>query len=159
MTNSITQYACFVEDCDRKCSTPNKRRMHLIDKHMFPKDYDFYIVNDGIDQRSSMLRSGGHRRRSSAAQHKTDIDDRARRRSSLLGNIKSDGGENVKSEKPDTNDDVEKINNQGRILSELESNQSDSGMNGLIEGMSSLKFIPPSVRFGRGQGRGGFSKS
>ncbi|PKX96834.1 uncharacterized protein P174DRAFT_365104 [Aspergillus novofumigatus IBT 16806] len=30
-------YSCFIEDCDRKCSTPQKRRMHLIDKHMFPK--------------------------------------------------------------------------------------------------------------------------
>ena len=33
----LLQYACFVEDCGRKCSTPQKRRMHLIDKHMFPK--------------------------------------------------------------------------------------------------------------------------
>lgn len=30
-------YGCFVEDCDRKCSTPQKRRLHLIDKHMFPR--------------------------------------------------------------------------------------------------------------------------
>ncbi|EIT72625.1 hypothetical protein F9C07_10878 [Aspergillus flavus] len=30
-------YGCFIEDCERKCSTPQKRRMHLIDKHMFPK--------------------------------------------------------------------------------------------------------------------------
>ena len=30
-------FGCFVEDCDRKCSTPQKRRLHLIDKHMFPK--------------------------------------------------------------------------------------------------------------------------
>ena len=30
-------YGCFVEDCDRKCSTPQKRRMHLIDKHGYPK--------------------------------------------------------------------------------------------------------------------------
>lgn len=30
-------YGCFVEDCERKCSTPQKRRLHLIDKHMFPR--------------------------------------------------------------------------------------------------------------------------
>jgi hypothetical protein len=60
-------YSCFVEDCDRKCSTPQKRRMHLIDKHMFPKTYNFYIVNDGIDKQISMLRSPNtHRRRISA---------------------------------------------------------------------------------------------
>ncbi|KIV99732.1 hypothetical protein, variant [Verruconis gallopava] len=30
-------FACFVEDCERKCSTAQKRRMHMIDKHGFPK--------------------------------------------------------------------------------------------------------------------------
>lgn len=30
-------YGCFVEGCERKCSTLQKRRMHLIDKHMFPR--------------------------------------------------------------------------------------------------------------------------
>ncbi|PTU24725.1 hypothetical protein P175DRAFT_0497844 [Aspergillus ochraceoroseus IBT 24754] len=60
-------YGCFIEDCERKCSTPQKRRMHLIDKHMFPKTYNFYIVNDGVDKQTSMLRSmHTHRRRLSA---------------------------------------------------------------------------------------------
>ncbi|KAL4890484.1 hypothetical protein BDV59DRAFT_95206 [Aspergillus ambiguus] len=57
-------YGCFIEDCERKCSTPQKRRRHLIDKHMFPKTYNFYIVNDGIDRQTSMLRpTPTHRRR------------------------------------------------------------------------------------------------
>lgn len=34
---NFVQYGCFIETCDRKCSTPQKRRLHLIDKHMFPK--------------------------------------------------------------------------------------------------------------------------
>ena len=34
-------FACFVDSCDRKCSTPQKRRLHLIDKHAFPKVWDF----------------------------------------------------------------------------------------------------------------------
>ncbi|KAK9551946.1 hypothetical protein V6Z96_000862 [Aspergillus fumigatus] len=60
-------YSCFIEDCDRKCSTPQKRRMHLIDKHMFPKAYNFNVVNEGIDKRTSMLRSPNtHRRRISS---------------------------------------------------------------------------------------------
>jgi len=33
----------------------------MIDKHSFPKDYDFFIVNNGIDRRNSMLRPQ-HRR-------------------------------------------------------------------------------------------------
>ncbi|KAF2229698.1 hypothetical protein EV356DRAFT_510265 [Viridothelium virens] len=50
-------YRCFVEDCDRVCSAPHKRRLHLIDKHHFPRHYDFFIVNDGMDNRTTMLRS------------------------------------------------------------------------------------------------------
>lgn len=81
------QYGCFVEDCERRCSTPRKRRLHLIDKHMFPRvsdkhhtslaslcstiiiltyeqrtdssqKYNFFIVNDGIDRHMSMLNRG-----------------------------------------------------------------------------------------------------
>ncbi|KAH8434629.1 uncharacterized protein LDX57_012271 [Aspergillus melleus] len=55
-------YGCFIEDCEKKCSTPQKRRMHLIDKHMFPKTYNFYIVNDGIDKQTSLLRPTNHPR-------------------------------------------------------------------------------------------------
>ncbi|KAF3039412.1 hypothetical protein E8E12_008917 [Didymella heteroderae] len=48
-----------------RCSdTAPKRRMHCVDKHQFPKNYDFFIINDGIDRRNSMLRPT-HRRRSS----------------------------------------------------------------------------------------------
>jgi hypothetical protein len=55
-------YGCFVEDCDRKCSTPQKRRLHLIDKHMFPKTYNFRVVDHGIDKALSLLREGRRRR-------------------------------------------------------------------------------------------------
>jgi len=149
-------YSCFVEDCVRKCSTPQKRRMHLIDKHLFPKDYDFRIVDQGIDFRSSMLRSGRNRRRSSAAHHKADADGRERRRSSLLQNPHegkkeeiAEAGEKGSLETPETG--------LGASLSKPED---DDVMEGLTRTMSSLKFVPPSIRFGRrsGQGRGGFSK-
>ncbi|KIM94950.1 hypothetical protein OIDMADRAFT_21229 [Oidiodendron maius Zn] len=121
-------YSCFVEDCDKKCSTPQKRRLHLIDKHLFPKDYDFYIINDGIDYRSSLLKSGRQRMRNSAAQQMMDADDKIQGRSSTL-----------ESTTEDDSHDIE----------------------GLTGAMSALKFVPPSVRFGRGRGggRGGFSKS
>ena len=33
----LPQYHCFVEGCEKVCSTPQKRRMHLTDKHMFPR--------------------------------------------------------------------------------------------------------------------------
>ncbi|KAF9951746.1 hypothetical protein BGZ72_006791 [Mortierella alpina] len=41
-------YGCFVEGCDRLCSTASKRRMHLIDKHHYPKQFNFAIVFTGV---------------------------------------------------------------------------------------------------------------
>jgi len=147
-------YACFVEDCDRKCSTPQKRRFHLIDKHMFPKDYDFYVVNDGIDRRSSMLRSGKHRRRSSAAQHMTEIEER-RRRNSTLKTVDA-------SQKPGESGEDEEVKDEGSEMAPAGTKKDvDMVMGDLAGAMSALKFVPPSVRFGRGggRGRGGFSRS
>ncbi|KAF2437983.1 hypothetical protein P171DRAFT_437587 [Karstenula rhodostoma CBS 690.94] len=68
-------FACLVPSCDRLCSTPHKRRLHCIDKHQFPRDYDFFVVNDGIDRRSSMLRPP-HRRRSSTLNSTTSTTSR-----------------------------------------------------------------------------------
>lgn len=124
--------------------------MHLIDKHMFPKDYDFYVVNDGIDRRSSMLRSGKHRRRSSAAQHLTEIEERKRRNSTLTGAGASENqGGTSESEAL-----KEEITETPR-----EETKKDVDMEDLSGAMSALKFVPPSVRFGRGGRRGGFSRS
>lgn len=145
---TILQYACFVEDCDRPCSTPQKRRMHLMDKHLFPKDYDFYIVDNGIDNRTSMLISGRHRRRSSATQHMTVTQEKTKRRESIRGNAPDIGEEAPRQE----NSDVD---------TPPSNSQEDPTMDSLSSAMSSLKFVPPSVRFGRGRGRGrgGFSKT
>jgi hypothetical protein len=58
-------YACFVEGCDKVCGEWTKRRRHLVDKHGFPRNYDFLVVNTGVDGKRSMLRAGvdehGHR--------------------------------------------------------------------------------------------------
>ncbi|KAF2683674.1 hypothetical protein K458DRAFT_260054, partial [Lentithecium fluviatile CBS 122367] len=70
-------YACLVSTCDRFCSTPFKRRLHCIDKHGFPRNYDFFIVNDGIDRHSSMLRPPP-RRRSSTVNSTTSTTSRGR---------------------------------------------------------------------------------
>lgn len=131
--------------------------MHLIDKHMFPKDYDFLVVNDGIDRRSSMLRTGKHRRRSSAAQHLTDIGDRTRRRNSTWdptnATKETEGTE-------DTKDGVEtEERSEANTLSTLSKSSGDSGMDDLSGAMSSLKFVPASVRFGHGNRGKAFSRT
>lgn len=55
-------YACFVPDCEKMCSTPQKRRLHLIDKHHFPKVYNFRIIDFGIDNANTFLQEGRRRR-------------------------------------------------------------------------------------------------
>lgn len=41
-------FACYVEGCDRTFRDHKKRRLHLIDKHHYPRDFIFSIVDSGI---------------------------------------------------------------------------------------------------------------
>ncbi|KAI9721500.1 MAG: hypothetical protein M1812_002262 [Candelaria pacifica] len=179
-------YGCFVENCDRKCSNPQKRRMHLIDKHMFPKNYDFFIINDGIDKRSSLLRSkpGAHRR-SSAATKAAQIDQRTRRRSSNAAvansvalntetattqDITGNACEEVEGPQSDSPNPDKGLTGQHQftlnskdVQRTSESRKTsadplDEEMADLTTSLSTLKFIPSSVKFGRGKGGGGLSK-
>lgn len=124
--------------------------MHLVDKHMFPKDYDFFVVNDGIDRRSTMLRTGKHRRRSSAAQQV--IEDRTRRRNSTRDSI------SATKETKELKDVEKEESTEASILMTPPSSQ-DSDMDKLSGAMSSLKFVPTSVRFGRGNKGKAFSRT
>ncbi|KAJ5360674.1 Zinc finger C2H2 [Penicillium concentricum] len=111
-------FGCFIEDCERKCSTPQKRRLHLIDKHMFPRSYNFYVVNDGIDTQTSMLRPmNSHRRRISTS---SALEGRLRRRSSSQSNPPAAAIPEKKSPNEMDIDELEKS-------------------------MSALKFVPASV--------------
>ncbi|KAL9586163.1 MAG: hypothetical protein Q9212_001084 [Teloschistes hypoglaucus] len=129
-----------------------KRRMHLLAKHFFPKDYDYFIVNDGIDKRSSMLRTR-HRRGSSAAS-------RALQRNHRLGGNNS---------KPETQDQIdqdketlsENMTSESLPLKESPSETRASApadVDNLTSTMSALKFVPPSIRFGRGGRAAGLSR-
>ncbi|KAF7545299.1 hypothetical protein G7046_g9599 [Stylonectria norvegica] len=136
-------YSCFVEGCDRKCSTHQKRRMHMVDKHMYPKNFFFAVTRDGIDGRRSLLNDNGHHRRrsSTSAQSKE-----TRRRASLLeaGGAQSQDAATSPTAQDSTKDDPDS------------DEPADSDMAHLTGAMSSLNFVPPSVRFGKG--RAGFSK-
>ncbi|AWU77869.1 uncharacterized protein C5L36_0D05950 [Pichia kudriavzevii] len=48
-------FGCFVESCDRMFRDHKKRRLHLIDKHDYPKDYLFSIVDRGIGKKDTSL--------------------------------------------------------------------------------------------------------
>ncbi|PWY70231.1 C2H2 type zinc finger domain protein [Aspergillus heteromorphus CBS 117.55] len=125
-------YGCFIEGCERVCSTPQKRRMHLIDKHMFPKTYNFYIVNDGIDKQTSLLRTPQtHRRRLSAAPT-SPREGRLRNRQTSVS--QPDPGSNTLRSLPPRKDPEE------MEIAQLE------------RSMSALRFVPTS--FVRSQGKG-----
>lgn len=54
-------YQCFVEGCDRVCSSSIKRRMHLIDKHKYPKQFNFDIVFSGVLPLSQRIKDAKRR--------------------------------------------------------------------------------------------------
>lgn len=153
-TNERNQYACFVEGCEKVCSEPQRRRWHAIAKHQFPKNYDFFIVNDGIDKRSSMLRPGyGHRRRSSAATNSVTPGQR-------LSKSTQEGEPASATVAKGADGTMTQENDRSISQGATEGGESanDIGMDYITKSMSTLKFVPPSVRFGRGKRRGGLSR-
>ena len=130
--------------------------MHLQAKHFFPRDYDYFIVNDGIDKRSSMLRTR-HRRASSAAS-------RALHRNQKNGGVQHEqpsplqGAAHVQDiEGPD----IERITSSdppGEDAAGTSRASRNRDMEELTSTMSALRFVPPSVRFGRGGRAAGLSR-
>ncbi|KAI4731545.1 hypothetical protein E4T49_00424 [Aureobasidium sp. EXF-10728] len=131
-------YHCFVEDCEKVCSTPQKRRMHLVDKHMFPRNYDFQIVNHGSENRTSLLRPEG---KSFQKRTKPLRDQRV---------IEGDATGVHAS-------DVLETGENGAV--NFHESTKDESMDDIADSMAALKFVPKSVTFGRARQRGGFSKS
>jgi hypothetical protein len=172
------KFSCFVEDCERKCRTPQKRRLHLIDKHMYPKNFFFAVTKSGIDGRRSLLSDNIHRRRRSStttttttatARPHTAEDDT---QSSQPGPApRSDG--TAMEEDPKPIESVEKTESkstdeprqtQSHHLKQPHKpqdagDQPDTEMEDLAGALSALRFVPPSIRFGRGRGRTGFARS
>ncbi|RYC60426.1 hypothetical protein CHU98_g5791 [Xylaria longipes] len=138
-------YEAHYKGCDRKCRTPYKRRNHLIDKHMYPKNYFFALTKDGIDGRQSLLLDEGHRRRRSST---ATI---SQRRQSLR---------QAEAPKPhgDEQTEVAPVGSRGSVEIASPPEIPEVEMNDLTAAMSALQFIPTSVKFGRGRGKAGFAK-
>ena len=118
--------------------------MHLVDKHMYPKNFFFAITRDGIDGRRSLLQEGrgGRRAKSSASA--------AWRPRSPQGQ----GSEPVVRDETDASADARPATDSSRESPEP---QPDQEMEDLSGAMSALQFVPMSVRFGRGK-KAGFAK-
>lgn len=147
-------YGCFVEGCDRKCSTPQKRRLHLIDKHMFPRTYNFRIVDQGTDKASSML-SEGRRRRVSTTNDSQLAGSHRRRTSSQLQAQCADGGVGRTQAKSNTNVGERRARKVApdSLIALPQSSSADAVTKGAIadldslaDSLSALRFVPTSVR-------------
>lgn len=114
------------------------------------KNYDFMIVNTGVDKRSTMLRSKPQRR-SSAALHQPQHE----QLSDTAGDSQSLSSEKqIDSEVSPSNAMPAATHEPAPAMPKAEID-----VNSISSSMSALKFVPPSIRFGRGGRRGGLSRS
>jgi len=126
-------YACFIEDCEKLCSTPQKRRLHLIDKHMFPKVYNFRIIDQGLDKTSSLLHTGQRRRVS------TTDSNAHRRRASLLPSNSAVSEDTVEPSKANGYQS-KREGGRGRV------DGNATSVDELEQSFAALQFVPPSVQ-------------
>lgn len=161
-------YACFLEDCDRVFKTWFKRKLHSIDKHCFPKDYDFFIISDGLDHRNSMLRQnyhqrgrGGSFRRGVDRQREPRNDNAETSKSAALGNGKlaqdnstirrayglhTRGGSRFQTGRPVLGTATSASHTQPVTgENQSEPDQLDNEMDDVTRSMSVLRFVPRSV--------------
>ncbi|KAL9629243.1 MAG: hypothetical protein Q9164_006960 [Protoblastenia rupestris] len=109
-------------------------------------NYDFLIVNAGIDKRSSMLQTRHHKNASAAARGTQQGQKSDKTNGSLPQGSRGASPGSSASDPPDSPSSETSAPNSADI-------------DNLTSNMSSLKFVPPSIRFGRGGRRGGFSRS
>jgi hypothetical protein len=110
-----------------------------------------------------MLRSGRHRRRSSIMQQKIYNERVGRLRSATLETDNTDESPettmaNTETDGATRHDAANSAPSNGKAAGTEDDNE-DAEIEGLTGAISALRFVPPSVKFGRGRARAGFSKS
>ncbi|RPA72572.1 hypothetical protein BJ508DRAFT_367188 [Ascobolus immersus RN42] len=51
-------YMCYVEGCEKVCKDRGRRRLHCRDGHGFPENFNWAVVDHGVDGATTLLRSG-----------------------------------------------------------------------------------------------------
>jgi IS5 family transposase len=132
--------------------------MHLIDKHMYPKNFFFAITRDGIDGRRSLLLEGRARRRRSSASASAGAPAGVGSRPKASAEERGEGAVPVADEEQARlTAEEQPAADSGRKSPEKQPEQPDHEMEDLSSAMSALRFVPMSVRFGRGK-KSGFAK-
>lgn len=153
-------YECFVEGCEKICAEWKKRRLHLIDKHGYPRNYDFLVVRNGIDGRSSLLRPGvdehGHRRSSR---------NRSSRQESQESDVAQQGRPAKLTDEMDEEPDHARYKSSSRqdrnrvIPGIMQHGTEGVSVDSMSASMASLSLVPSNITFGRNSARAGFSKT
>ncbi|EWC45601.1 hypothetical protein DRE_05162 [Drechslerella stenobrocha 248] len=193
-------YACFIEDCDKVCISPGKRRAHLIAKHYYHKNFNFFVVNDGIDRATSLLAASPQRKSRTRVRRVSESSSSAaagaasttsptstpnasvhalRRPQGKQANRQDrNAADNMDIDETSTPKGARVVKKHTRSASEpaadttpvsgsaaaaasaapADGDGEDTEMSDLTARMDAVRFVPPSVRFGRRGGGGGFSK-
>ncbi|KAK4196708.1 hypothetical protein QBC40DRAFT_286808 [Triangularia verruculosa] len=159
-------YACFVETCDKICMTPQKRQMHLIAKHMYPKNFFFGITRYGIDGRRSLLLDERKRSQKGVGHSSESQTDRRSSTASACSESKEHHPQPAREVTPPTatempTSEAAEPKNNGMVAETPQpaspEPKLDAGMEDISAAMSALQFVPRGVRFGRGK-KAGFAK-
>ena len=157
--------------CEKVTLTPQKRRLHLIDKHGYPRSYYFQIVETGQGKRMSLLKggeSGAGRRRRVSDVGEAGWRDNAREKKGTTGGRTSASTEVHEEEGVDGSDAERDGEDGGRVKSggnERDAKDAekgpmtrgkpiraemkrkpDDGVDELVNSVAALKFVPLSVR-------------
>lgn len=147
------QFACHLSSCARCFLTPKARRLHLIQAHGYPKEYFFAVTNKGV---GGLLKRWGEGASLLRGQWKAR---ESRAESDGSGSDEEPGADADDSEEEAPRG--EKRQAQPVVKKEMGSDQNavknTQTMDSLTDSLGSLALVPPSVRFGRGTKRGGFS--
>ncbi|KAK7517444.1 uncharacterized protein IWZ02DRAFT_488808 [Phyllosticta citriasiana] len=168
-------FACFADGCDVMCKTPRMRREHMVAKHAYPKNYNFTVLKFGIDGLNSMLIE--NKPSGSSRLHHPPRHQKPPKRNPEVANpapkrivFEEDGMTPQESANLVPKSESEPMDlgadSSEPIVDVPESTPSSSNadetMEDVTKSVAALRFIPPSIRFGRGsrgRGRGGFAKS
>ncbi|KAF2715410.1 hypothetical protein K504DRAFT_457581 [Pleomassaria siparia CBS 279.74] len=137
-------YQCLLPTCSRPCSTPKKRRLHMIDKHQFPRDYDFFIVNNGIDRRTSMLRAQHRRKSSTMSANGNGAGTRKRGESSA--SVMSVVEDKKKGDEMEDDDHGEDLEDEESSEQESETEPVKPGQKAPIKPVTPTRKAPPQAR-------------
>ncbi|KAF9454390.1 hypothetical protein P691DRAFT_808524 [Macrolepiota fuliginosa MF-IS2] len=169
-------FGCMVSTCPKLFISPKARRLHMIEAHKYPKEFFFAVTNKGI---GGLLRKWGEGASMIRGEWKPrDSQDQKK------GKGKAGGGGDKMVVEEDDDEDEEKTSSGEEApevdMEELERTprpntrplhpisppragntnantkpSTNTDVDALAEGMSSLTLIPSSIRFGRGARGGG----